>query len=95
MHELSIASAIVATADTPRRRAPRRLVSVRVGALRQVVPGSLRFYFAIAAREGLCERAELELTAVPLRLRCRDCGAEWEPEFPEFRCARCERGGTR
>jgi hydrogenase nickel incorporation protein HypA/HybF len=89
MHELSVAGAIV---DTAVRHADGRrvsLVSVRVGALRQVVPESLRFYFEIVAREGPCEGAQLELAAVPLRLRCRGCHAEWEPEFPVFRCADC------
>jgi hydrogenase nickel incorporation protein HypA/HybF len=92
MHELSVASAIVDTAAKHARSRPVSLVSVRVGALRQVVPDSLRFYFEIVARDGICERARLELTEVPLRLRCCDCGDEWEPEYPEFRCAGCVPG---
>jgi hydrogenase nickel incorporation protein HypA/HybF len=94
MHELSIASAIVATASRHADGRPVALVSVRVGALRQVVAGSLSFYFAIAARDGVCEHAQLEVAKVALRLRCRECAAEWEPQFPEFRCERCERGGS-
>jgi hydrogenase nickel incorporation protein HypA/HybF len=59
-------------------------VTLHVGALRQVVPDSLAFYFELVARGTLCERARLELQLVPARLSC--C-AEWEP--PPFRCPSC------
>jgi hydrogenase nickel incorporation protein HypA/HybF len=94
MHELSIARAIV---DTATRHAEGRqvdVVSVRVGWLRQVVPDSLRFYFGIVARDSACEHARLELTAVALRLRCSECGREWEPAEPDFRCPRCAPGSV-
>ena len=54
MHELSISSAIVDTAL--RHAGGRRVTSValRVGALRQVVPESLKFYFEIVGRDTLC-----------------------------------------
>jgi len=94
MHELSIATAIV---DTATRHAEGRQVdvlAVRVGALRQVSVDSLRFYIGIVACEGVCEAARLELSEVPLRLRCRDCGREWEPGEPEFRCPQCLPGSV-
>ncbi len=94
MHELSIASAILDSAVKHADGKPVAVVSVRVGALRQVVPDSLRFYFEIVAREGICEHATLELTEVPLRLRCSDCGREWEPDQPEFRCPGCAPGSV-
>ena len=103
MHELSIARAIV---DTALRHADGRRVTrvdVRVGALRQVVPRSLAFYFEIAARETACEQARLELAAVAGRMRCSACGLDWDPApapaamhaafgpvLPVFRCPRCE-----
>jgi hydrogenase nickel incorporation protein HypA/HybF len=65
---------------------------MRVGRLRQVVPSSLRFGFEIVARDTACAGAALELADVPLRLRCRGCGGEWEPELPSFRCPRCDGG---
>jgi hydrogenase nickel incorporation protein HypA/HybF len=92
MHELSVASAIVNTAAKHAGSRPVSVVSVRVGALRQVVPDSLLFYFEIVARDGVCEGARLELTEVPLRLHCLDCDDEWEPEYPDFRCPRCSPG---
>ena len=40
-------------------------VCVQTGALRQVVPESLRFYWEIVARDTECEGATLELVEVP------------------------------
>ena len=61
MHELSIASAILATVE--RHAAGRRVtvVSLRVGELRQVVPDTLAFYWEMVARGSLCEGARLEI----------------------------------
>jgi hydrogenase nickel incorporation protein HypA/HybF len=104
MHELSVAQAIV---DTAVRHADGRrvkLVSLRLGSMRQVVPDSLTFYFEIVARDTLCEGAELEHEIVAARLRCPDCDREWDPApqpvasdgpvewelaLPTFRCADC------
>ncbi len=90
MHELSIASAVVNTAE--KHAAGRRVsvVTMTTGALRQVVPTSLEFYFEIVARGTLCEGARLEQRLVAARLRCEDCGHEWEPDVPAFRCPGCE-----
>jgi hydrogenase nickel incorporation protein HypA/HybF len=91
MHELSISRAIV---DTAARYADGRrvvLVSVKIGALRQVVPESLAFYFQIVSRGTVCEGALLEPRLAQARLRCA-CGEEWELEKPSFRCPRCGDG---
>jgi hydrogenase nickel incorporation protein HypA/HybF len=94
MHELSIASAVVATAE--RHAAGRRVcvVTVRVGRLRQVVPDSLEFYFGFAARDTACDGARLELEVLPAVLRCPDCAHEWELDEPPFRCPACGSGGA-
>jgi hydrogenase nickel incorporation protein HypA/HybF len=94
VHELSIASAILHTATRHAQGRQVRVVSVRVGPLRQVSAASLRFYFEIVARESGCANARLEVTEVALRLRCRDCGEQWESEQPEFRCPRCLPGSV-
>jgi hydrogenase nickel incorporation protein HypA/HybF len=89
MHELSIANAVLATARKHAEDRPVALVSMRVGTLRQVVPASLSFYWEIVTRDTLCDGATLELTIVQTRLRCEDCGHEWEPLMPSFRCPEC------
>ncbi|HXV51863.1 MAG TPA: hydrogenase maturation nickel metallochaperone HypA [Solirubrobacterales bacterium] len=79
MHELSISSAVV---DTALRHAGGRRVTgveVKVGALRQVVPDSLAFYFEIVSRGTDCEGAELELDVIAAWMRCATCGHAWDP----------------
>lgn len=89
MHELSVASAILNTAVKHAAQRPVSLVSLRVGRLRQVVPDSLRFYFEIVTRDTVCEHAELRISEIEVRLRCEDCGREWQPSMLAFRCPDC------
>ncbi len=91
MHELSISRAILETAS--RHAEGRRVVSLilSIGALRQVVPDTLQFYFGIVSRSTVCEGALLEPRLVPARLRCA-CGQEWELSDVSFRCPRCGSG---
>jgi hydrogenase nickel incorporation protein HypA/HybF len=94
MHELSVSAAVVDTAV--RHAAGRKVTSVhlRVGALRQVVPDSLAFYFQIVARDTVCEGAALEQELVAARLRCEDCETEWAADAPAFRCPGCTGGAV-
>jgi hydrogenase nickel incorporation protein HypA/HybF len=87
VHELSLSSAIVDTVE--RHAAGRRVTAVNmtIGALRQVVPESLDFYFEIVSRDTVCEGAELRQSLVPGRARCDSCGCEWDLDFPQFLCA--------
>lgn len=89
MHELSIATAVLNTALKHADERAVAVVAMRIGAMRQVVPESLRFYWEIVARDTVCEDARLELELVALRLRCDRCGREWQPPVPSFRCPEC------
>ncbi len=90
MHELSLAGAVIDTAE--RHAGGRRvtLVRLRLGELRQVVPDSLAFYFEHVARGTLCEGAALEHETVPVTLACGACEATWQLETASFRCPHCE-----
>jgi hydrogenase nickel incorporation protein HypA/HybF len=79
MHELALSRAIVETALRHSGGLPVTTVHVRIGSLRQAVPESLGFCFAIAARETGCAGARLELEPVAALLRCPGCGQEWDP----------------
>jgi hydrogenase nickel incorporation protein HypA/HybF len=104
MHELSLARAIVRTALE--HSGGNRVVGVnlRVGALRQVVPDSLAFYFEVAARETPLEGARLQQEPVAALLRCPACAREWDPApapapgwqaiVPIFRCPDCGAAGA-
>jgi hydrogenase nickel incorporation protein HypA/HybF len=89
MHELSIASAIVATAEKHAGGSAVSVVTVRAGRLRQVVPESLEFYWGIVTRGTVCDGARLELEVVQAVLACGDCGHQWSLGEPSFRCPAC------
>ena len=89
MHELSLSSAIVNTVVKHADGRRVRVVELRVGKLRQVVPDTLEFYFEFVARGTVCEGARLEQEVIDARLKCKECGHEWEIEIPAFRCPQC------
>ena len=93
MHELSIARAILETAERHADGHRVLRVDLTIGALRQVVPGSLQFGFDVLAQGTLCAQAELQMRLAPARLRC-ECGEEWELHEPSFRCPRCSAAGA-
>src|SRR3954470_14691840 len=89
MHELSLSGAIVNTVEKHAAGRPVSVVSMRVGALRQVVPDTLDFYFEFVARGTVCEGARLEQELIPARLGCNGCEREWDVELPVFMCPGC------
>jgi len=89
MHELSLSGAIVNTVVKHADGRRVSVVSLRVGALRQVVPDTLEFYFGFVSKDTVCEGARLEQEQVPARLRCAPCGREWDIELPIFMCPGC------
>ena len=93
MHELSLSGAIVNTVVKHADGRPVSLVSLRVGALRQVVPDTLEFYFEFVSKGTVCEGARLEQELIPAVLRCAGCGREWEIDMPIFMCPDCGSAG--
>jgi hydrogenase nickel incorporation protein HypA/HybF len=93
MHELSLSGAIVNTVERHAEGRPVSVVTTRIGALRQVVPETLEFYFGFVSNGTVCEGARLEQELVPARLRCAVCGREWVIELPVFMCPDCGAGG--
>ena len=93
MHELSLSGAIVNTVEKHAAGRPVSVVNLRVGALRQVVPDTLDFYFGFVSKGTVCEGARLELELIPARLRCAACEREWEIELPIFMCPGCGPSG--
>ena len=92
MHELSIASGIL---DLVRQHVPDgrlgdvRGVDVRVGRLSGVVADSLAFSFEALVLDTPLARARLVIEDVPVRCRCRECGAQFEIADPVFLCTAC------
>ena len=65
MHELSLSGAIVNTVVKHAAGRQVSVVSMRVGALRQVVPDTLDFYFGFVSKGTVCEGARLEQELIP------------------------------
>lgn len=92
MHEAAVARALW---EEVRRHLPEggRLlrVAVEVGELEHVEADTLRTHFVAQAEGTPLEGAELELTRVPLRVRCRTCGAIHRPPDPALLlCPECD-----
>ena len=89
MHELAIADAVVTM--VLERSAERRVsrVGMRIGYLRQVVPSSLRFGFALVSRGTRVHGAELEIEHVPVTVWCEGCSIESAPPALPLTCSIC------
>jgi hydrogenase nickel incorporation protein HypA/HybF len=93
MHELSLSGAIVNTVVKHAAGRPVSLVSMRIGALRQVVPDTLEFYFGFVSKGTVCEGARLEQELIQAVLRCASCEREWTIDMPIFMCPSCGSAG--
>lgn len=94
MHELSVATALVAQAERALGSSPdARVVAVRIrlGALSGLVADSLQFGFEIAAQGTALQGARLEIERVPPVLWCSPCEAAVTlASTTRFRCPTCD-----
>lgn len=95
MHELSIATAVVAQVEEAvRTNGGGRVASLRlrIGELAGVVPQALRFSFELASEGTVLAGARLDMDTVPGRGRCEGCGRESEVGVPPMLwCEACAR----
>ena len=93
MHELSIATSVVAVALRHAAAHPGcrvTAVSLRIGRLTCVHEEALRFAFAIAREHTPLASTELRILAVPVRVWCGRCSAERElPGIQRLACPVC------
>ena len=95
MHEMSIVQSMLSIAlrageDAGAKRI--KTIRVKMGEYSDVVPVVMREYFAVAAKGTLCEDAEIEITRIPVVMRCRECGWQGNVDKLHIRCGAC--GGT-
>jgi len=92
MHELSIASEMLQTvlAAAAEHNAGRvEAVRVEVGVMRLVVPEILQMAWEAITEGTPAGGSRLEVTEVPLRGRCRECGSDFQPQLDNFLCPHC------
>jgi hydrogenase nickel incorporation protein HypA/HybF len=84
MHELSLCQSIVKLVDSSvaAQPVPVRVIHIAldIGEAAAVELDTLRFCFPIAAEGSAAEGATLEITSVPVSLRCLACGSEYRPD---------------
>jgi hydrogenase nickel incorporation protein HypA/HybF len=94
VHELSIATSLIAAADEAARAAGAARVErlhLRLGALSGVVRDALDFAYAFAAEGTLLEGSELVVEDLPVVVFCPTCEAERElASITRFRCPVCD-----
>jgi hydrogenase nickel incorporation protein HypA/HybF len=90
MHELSICGSI---ADIVTRRAggrPVKVINVRAGQLRQVVPDTLVYCWELVSAETSLAGSRISVESVPARIRCRSCAQVTDVgAVPVFACGGC------
>jgi hydrogenase nickel incorporation protein HypA/HybF len=92
MHEMSIAEHLIRSVEeSARANAACRVIRVEleIGEMRLVVHDALRLAFEAVAEGTVAEGAELEITEIPVRMRCRECGEEFRSEIGNFVCPAC------
>ncbi|MGD0649570.1 MAG: hydrogenase maturation nickel metallochaperone HypA [Verrucomicrobiia bacterium] len=97
MHEMSIVEALLEAVEREvRAYGDARVVSIRVriGALRLVVPETLRFCYEASVRDTPLAGAQLEIEKLPATARCRECRWEFAVEENWFECPRCQSAGA-
>ena len=95
MHEISIAedlSAIVLDAASDANLSSVTRVNVSFGQMIQVVPESFEFAFREAVRDTIAENCELDIEIIGIKLKCADCGNEFNIDSGIFTCASCGSG---
>lgn len=92
MHEASIAQTIcneVAAEKKERKLGAIRSIAIRIGALSDVDPESLRFAFDQLKRDTEFSETELVVTLVPVEIRCESCKNVSALSVPRFVCPSC------
>jgi hydrogenase nickel incorporation protein HypA/HybF len=93
MHELAVTEEILRVAlEHAERAQATRITDVHlvIGDLSTVVDDSVQFYFDFLSPDTIAAGAKLHFTRIPARLRCRQCGTEFEPQERDYHCPQCE-----
>lgn len=90
MHELSICSSIADIAARHSAGRTVKVINVRVGQLRQIVPDTLVYCWGLVSADTSLDGSRIAIEAVPARIRCRACEHVTDVgDIPVFACAGC------
>jgi hydrogenase nickel incorporation protein HypA/HybF len=92
MHELRIAedlSAIVIETAQRKNLSKVTRVNISFGQLTQIVHGIFEIAFAETARNTIAENAEVNIEIVPVKMKCMNCGSDFQIKDNRFSCSVC------
>lgn len=98
MHELSVCQSLLneIEAVAVQNHASRvHHVKLQIGPLSGVEPHLLQQAFPIAVAGSIAEQAVLEIEVLPIRVVCKQCGAETEATANKLVCGECGHWQTR
>ena len=93
MHELAVTESIleIATQEAAARAASKVTdIYLSLGQLSSIVDESVQFYWDVISQGTPAEGAQLHFTHVPARLRCKDCGTEFDLTEELTPCPSCQ-----
>lgn len=92
MHELSVCLALLEQVEqvAKEHRATRvERILLQIGPLSGVEPALLESAFPLAAAGTVAADARFEIETIPVRVRCKDCGAETVAQANRLLCGGC------
>ena len=92
MHEIRIAedlSAIVLETAGKEKLSKVTKVNISFGQLIQIVPDIFEFAFRETVRSSVAEDAELDIEIVPVKMKCMNCGSDFQVKGNRFACNIC------
>jgi hydrogenase nickel incorporation protein HypA/HybF len=92
MHEIRIAkdlSAIVLETALSKNLSKVTKVNISFGQLVQIVPDIFEFAFRETVRNSVAQDAEVEIEIIPVRMKCTNCGNDFQIKENRFACNIC------
>lgn len=92
MHELSVCQGLIRQLDNiAMEQAAHTITKVvlHIGPLSGIEPALLRQAFPLASAGSMAAAADLIIEDLPIRVRCRQCGAESEVQPNRLVCGQC------
>jgi hydrogenase nickel incorporation protein HypA/HybF len=92
MHEMGITQGVLAASiDAAAEAGATRITAIRlnIGDMTEIVEDALQFAFEALSPGTMAEGAVLEVTFLPARSRCMQCGVEFEHSRFEMLCPEC------
>jgi len=92
MHEMGIVQSIMEIIEEQARiHGAKKVISVKLefGAMTAVLPSAVTFAFEVLSKGGLAEGARLDISILPVKVFCSECGKESVLEQYQPLCPAC------